>query len=99
MPPPLFTEGESTSARSVEEEASESNSPQENAENEENESPLSLDPEEIMQMYQYGSNPYRGISIPAASDPTFLGASRADMRKEVFSNHLRQRSLQRSDPV
>lgn len=96
-PPPPFTESESTSAPSVEEEASGSNPSQENAENAENASPVALDPEEMIQLYPNGRATYRGISIPAGLDPSFLAALPADMREEVFSNHLRQQSLQRAD--
>lgn len=58
-------------------------------------SPVPLDPEEMIQLYPSGRATYRGISIPAGLDPSFLAALPSEMREEVFSNHLRQQSLQR----
>lgn len=57
---------------------------------------MPLDPEEMIQLYPNGRATYRGISIPAGLDPSFLAALPSEMREEVFSNHLRQQSIQRS---
>lgn len=96
LPPPPFTASENTTQ--PEEESSSSNTQQaESNDAAENQSPVALDPEEMIQLYPNGTATYRGISIPAGLDPSFLAALPADMREEVFSNHLRQQSLQRTD--
>ncbi|KAL0267717.1 UNVERIFIED_CONTAM: hypothetical protein PYX00_009908 [Menopon gallinae] len=95
QPPAPFPESESTPAANAEGEpstaAASSNDIAEDA------SPVPLDAEEMIQLYPNGRATYRGISIPAGLDPSFLAALPSDMREEVFSNHLRQQSLQRGD--